>query len=58
MSSHSLIDEDEDGDIVDSADEEDGEGYKCDDGNDDGNDDDDDFFYLEDECNLVDKFVI
>ena len=31
--------------MVDSADEEDGEGYKCD----DGNDDDDDFVDLEDE---------
>ena len=58
LPSHSLINEDGDGDMIDSADEEDGEGYKCDDGNDDGNDDDDDFFYLEDECNLVDKFVI
>ncbi|RVW69218.1 hypothetical protein CK203_060811 [Vitis vinifera] len=38
-------DEDEDGDIVDSADEEDGEGYKCD----DGNNDDDDFVDLEEE---------
>ena len=45
LSSHSLIDEDEDGDIVDSADEEDGEGYKCD----DGNNDDDDFVDLEEE---------
>ena len=43
LPSHSLIDEDEDGDMVDSADEEDGEGYKCDDGN-----DDDDFVDLED----------
>ena len=43
--SHSLIDEDEDGDMVDSVDEEDGEGYKCD----DENDDDDDFVDLEDE---------
>ena len=58
LPSHSLIHEDEDGDMVDLADGEDGEGYKCDDGNDDGNDDDDDFFYLEDECNLVDQFVI
>ncbi|RVX04241.1 hypothetical protein CK203_015534 [Vitis vinifera] len=39
LPSYSLIDEDEDGDMVDSADEEDGEGYKCG----DGNDDDDDF---------------
>ncbi|RVX21622.1 hypothetical protein CK203_002250 [Vitis vinifera] len=38
-------DEDEDGDMVDSVDEEDGEGYKCD----DENDDDDDFVDLEDE---------
>ncbi|RVW77214.1 Transposon Ty3-I Gag-Pol polyprotein [Vitis vinifera] len=37
------IDEDEDGDMVDSADEKDGEGYKCG----DGNDDDDDFVDLE-----------
>ncbi|XP_034694081.1 uncharacterized protein LOC117920577 [Vitis riparia] len=29
LPSYSLIDEDEDGDMVDSADEEDGEGYKC-----------------------------
>ena len=36
---HSLIDEDEDGEMVDSAD---GEDYKCDDGNDDN-----DFFDLE-----------
>ncbi|RVW13361.1 hypothetical protein CK203_095743 [Vitis vinifera] len=42
---YSLIDEDEDGDMVDSADEEDGEGYKCG----DGNDDDDDFVDLEEE---------
>ena len=42
--------------MVDSADKEDGEGYKCD----DGNDDDDDFVDLEDEWWLlvVDKFVI
>ena len=40
---HSLIDEDEDGDMVDSADEEDGVDYKCDD------DDDDDFVDLEEE---------
>ena len=46
LSSHSLIDEDEDGNMVDSADEEDGEDYKCDDGNDD---DDDDFVDLEEE---------
>nr|CAN68696.1 hypothetical protein VITISV_031484 [Vitis vinifera] len=39
-------DEDEDGNMVDSADEEDGEDYKCDDGNDD---DDDDFVDLEEE---------
>ena len=43
LPSHSLIEEYEDGDIVDSVDEEDGEGYKCDDGN-----DDDDFVDLED----------
>ncbi|RVW73543.1 hypothetical protein CK203_062078 [Vitis vinifera] len=43
LPSYSLIDEDEDGDMVDSADEEDGEGYKCG----DGNDDDDDFVDLE-----------
>ncbi|RVW33881.1 hypothetical protein CK203_082945 [Vitis vinifera] len=42
LPSYSLIDEDEDRDMVDSADEEDGEGYKC-----DGNDDDDDFVDLE-----------
>ncbi|RVW19008.1 hypothetical protein CK203_095024 [Vitis vinifera] len=48
--------EDEDGDMVNSADEEDGEGYKCG----DGNDDDDDFVDLErsDDCLFVDKFVI
>ena len=42
--------------MVDSADEEDGEDYKCG----DGNDDDDDFFDLEEEWWLliVDKFVI
>ncbi|RVW39587.1 hypothetical protein CK203_090641 [Vitis vinifera] len=45
LPSHSLIDEDEDGDMVDSAYEEDGEGYKCG----DGNDDDDDFVDLEEE---------
>ncbi|RVW15741.1 hypothetical protein CK203_075341 [Vitis vinifera] len=45
LPSHSLIDEDEDGDMVDSANEEDGEGYKCG----DGNDDDDDFVDLEEE---------
>nr|CAN67216.1 hypothetical protein VITISV_041887 [Vitis vinifera] len=45
LSCHSLIDEDEDGDMVDSTDKEDGESYKCD----DGNDDDDDFVDLEDE---------
>ena len=38
LPSHSLIDEDEDGDMIDSTNEEDGEGYKCDDGN-DGDDD-------------------
>ena len=55
LSSHSLIDEDEDGDMVDSADEEDGEGYKYG----DGNDDDDDFVDLEEWWLLVvDKFVI
>ena len=47
LPSHSLIDEDEDGNMVDSTYEEDGEGYKCDDGNDD--DDDDDFVDLEEE---------
>ena len=43
--------------MVDSIDEEDGEGYKCDDGNDD---DDDDFVDLEEEWRLlvVDKFFI
>ena len=46
LPSHSLIDEDEDGDMVDLVDEEDGEGYKCGDGNDD---DDDDFVDLEEE---------
>ncbi|KAJ9682088.1 hypothetical protein PVL29_018125 [Vitis rotundifolia] len=45
LPSHSLIDEDEDGDMVDSADEEDGEGYKCG----DGNVDEDDFVDLEEE---------
>ncbi|KAJ9688880.1 hypothetical protein PVL29_014498 [Vitis rotundifolia] len=45
LPSHSLINKDEDGDMVDSADEEDGEGYKCD----DRNDDDDDFVDLEEE---------
>ncbi|KAL6334662.1 hypothetical protein AAG906_019526 [Vitis piasezkii] len=40
------IDDNKDGDMVDSTDEEDGEGYKCDDGNDD---DDDDFVDLEEE---------
>ena len=40
--------------MVDSADEEDGEGYKC-----DGNDDDDDFVDLEEWWLIVvDKFVI
>ncbi|RVW70236.1 hypothetical protein CK203_056216 [Vitis vinifera] len=38
LPSHLLIDEDEDGDMVDSVDEEDGEGYKYDDRNDDDND--------------------
>ncbi|RVW89779.1 hypothetical protein CK203_034374 [Vitis vinifera] len=42
---HSLIDEDEDRDMVDSTDEEYGEGYKCG----DGNDDDGDFVDLEEE---------
>ncbi|KAL6340183.1 hypothetical protein AAG906_040619 [Vitis piasezkii] len=42
LPSHSLIDEDEDGDMVDSADEEDGVDYQCD-------DDDDDFVDLEEE---------
>ena len=51
LPSHSLIDEDEDGEMVDSAD---GEDYKCDDGNDDN-----DFFDLEEWWLLVmDKFVI
>ncbi|RVW75586.1 hypothetical protein CK203_056441 [Vitis vinifera] len=45
LPSHSLIDEEEDRGMVDSADEEDGEGYKCG----DGNDDDDDFVDLEEE---------
>ena len=45
LPSHSLIDEDEDGDMIDSTNEEDGEGYKCG----DGNDDDDDFVDLEEE---------
>ena len=57
LPSHSLIDED--GDMVDSADEEDGEGYECGDGNDD--DDDNDFIDLEEEwwwLLVVDKFVI
>ena len=55
MPSRSLIDEDEDGEMVDSTYEEDGEGYKCDDGNDDV-----DFVDLEEEWGLivVDKFVI
>ena len=44
LPSCSLINEDEDGEMVDSTDEESGEGYKCDDGN-----DDDDFVDLEDE---------
>ena len=43
LSSRSLIDKDEDGEMVDSIDEEDEEGYKCDDRN-----DDDDFVDLED----------
>ena len=42
LPSHSLIEEYEDGDIVDSVDEEDGEGYKYGDSN-----DDDDFVDLE-----------
>ena len=45
LPSHSLIDEDEDGDMVDSADEEDGEGYQYG----DGNNDDDDLIDLEEE---------
>ena len=45
MPFHSLIDEDEDRDMVDSTDEEYGEGYKCG----DGNDDDGDFVDLEEE---------
>ena len=36
------------GEMVDSVDEKDEEGYKCDDGNDD-DDDDDDFVDLEEE---------
>ena len=50
LPSHSLIDEDEDGDMVDSADEKDGEDYKC----------DDDFIDLKEEWWLlvVDKFFI
>ena len=58
LPSHSLINEDEDGGMIDSADEEHGEGYKCDDGNDD--DDDDYFVDLEEEWWLivVEKFVI
>ena len=44
LSSCSLIDENKDGEMVDSIDEEDREGYKCDDGN-----DDDDFVDLKDE---------
>ncbi|RVW82368.1 hypothetical protein CK203_045113 [Vitis vinifera] len=43
--SHLLIDEDENGDMVDSTNEEDGKGYKCD----DGNNNDDDFVDLEEE---------
>ena len=56
LPSHSLIDEDEDGDMVDSTDEEDREGYKCG----DGNYDDDDFVDLEEEWWLfvVDKFHV
>ncbi|RVW88405.1 hypothetical protein CK203_040914 [Vitis vinifera] len=45
LPSHSLIDEYEDGDIVDSVDEKDGEGYKYG----DSNEDDDDFVDLEEE---------
>ena len=44
LSSCSLIDENKDGEMVDSIDEEDREGYKCEDGN-----DDDDFVDLKDE---------
>ncbi|RVW90386.1 hypothetical protein CK203_045728 [Vitis vinifera] len=44
LSSCSLIDENKDGEMVDSIDEEDREGYKCDDGN-----DDDDFVDLKDQ---------
>ena len=43
MPSHSLMDENKE--MVDSTEEEDGEGYKCD----DENDDDNDFVSLEDE---------
>ena len=55
LPSHSLIEEYEDGDIVDSVDEEDGEGYKYGDSN-----DDDDFVDLEEGWWLlvVDKVVI
>ena len=47
MPSHSLMDENKE--IIDSTEEEDGEGYKCD----DGNDDDNDFVNLEDEWWLI-----
>ena len=55
LPSRSVIDEDEDGEMVNSTEEEDGEGYKCDDES-----DDDDFVDLEDKLWLiiVDKFVI
>ena len=43
MPSHSLMNENKE--MVDSTEEEDGEGYKCD----DGNDNDNDFVNLEDE---------
>ena len=43
LPSRSVIDEDEDGEMVNSTEEEDGEGYKCDDES-----DDDDFVDLED----------
>ena len=53
MPSHSLIDEDEDGDMVDSTEEEDGEGYKCDGNDDDDDDGNEEWWFL-----VVDKFVI
>ena len=47
MPSHSLMNENKE--MVDSTEEEDGEGYKCD----DGNDNDNDFVNLEDEWWLI-----